>query len=59
MTATHATVTGFAARIENMGHTLYTDNFFSSTALFHDLCTETIDCCGTVRTNRKSMHRNF
>jgi len=41
MTATHATVTGLAARIEHVGHRLYMDSFFSSPALFDDLHTKT------------------
>jgi len=57
-TATLATVTGLAARIEQ-GHKLYMDSFFSSTALFDDLYTKTISCCGTVRPNRKGMPKNF
>jgi hypothetical protein len=30
MTATHANVSGLAARIEHVGHKLYVDNFISS-----------------------------
>ena len=41
MTATHATVTGLAARIEHVGHGFYMDSFFSSPALFGDLHTKT------------------
>jgi hypothetical protein len=29
-TATHATVAGLTRRVENVGHKLYMDNFFSS-----------------------------
>jgi len=58
MTATHATVTGLMARTEHE-YKLYMDNFFSSTALFDDLYTKTINCCGTVRPNRKGMPKNF
>ena len=58
MSATHATVTGFTARLENVGHKLYMDNFFSSPALFDDLCTKTINCHGTVRPKRKGMPKN-
>jgi hypothetical protein len=36
-TATHAAVTGLAARIEHVGHNLYMDNFISSPALCDDL----------------------
>ena len=41
MTATYATVTGLAARIEHVGHKLYTENFFSSPAIFDNLHTKT------------------
>jgi hypothetical protein len=58
MTATYATVTGLAARIEH-GYKLHMDSFFSSTALFDDLYTKTINCCGTVRPNRKGIPKNF
>jgi len=53
MTATHATVTGLAARSGHVGHMLYMGNFFSSPALFDNLHTMTKHCCGTVRPNRK------
>jgi hypothetical protein len=36
-TATHATVTGLAARIEHVGHNWYMDSFISSPVLFDDL----------------------
>jgi hypothetical protein len=59
MTATHENVTGLTARIEYLGHKLYIDNFFSSPALFDSLYTKAINCCGTVRPNRKGMLNNF
>jgi hypothetical protein len=49
MTVTHAAVAGLAARLEHVGHKLYMDRFFSFPALFDDLHTKTINCCGTVR----------
>jgi hypothetical protein len=58
MIATRATVTGLPARTEH-GYKLYMDNFFSSTALFDDLYTKTINCYGTVRPNREGMPKNF
>ena len=58
MTATHATVTGLAARSGHVGHTLYIGNFFSSPASFDDLHTTKKHCCGTVRPNRKWMLMN-
>jgi hypothetical protein len=59
VTATHAIVTGLAARIEHVGHNLYMDYFFSSPPLFDNLHHKTINCCGTVRPNRKGMLKNF
>ena len=59
MTATHAAVTGLAARIEHVGHKLYMDNFVSSPALFDNLHTKTINYCGTLRPNRMGMLKNF
>jgi hypothetical protein len=41
MTATHATVTGLAARNEHVGHKMYMDSFFSSPVFFDDLHTKT------------------
>jgi len=59
MTATHANVTGLAARIEYVGHKLFTDSYFSSSASFDDLLTKAVNCCGTVRPNRNRMPKNF
>ena len=59
MTATHATVTGLEARLEHVGHKLYMDIFVSSPALFNNLCTKTINYCGTVIPNMKGMLKNF
>jgi hypothetical protein len=35
------------------------DNFFSSPDLFHNLTKKKINCCGTVRPNRKGMPRDL
>ena len=59
MAATHATVTGFTARNEHVGHKLYVDNFVLSPALFDDLHTATINCCGTIRPNRQEDTEEF
>ena len=59
MTATHANVTGLAVRIEHVGHVMCMDSFFSSPALVDNLHTKTINCCGTVRPNRKRMPKSF
>jgi hypothetical protein len=55
VTATHGTVLQLVRRVENKGHKLYMDNYFSSPRLFDDLHNRTIDSCGTVRHNRKEM----
>ena len=57
MTATHATVTELTARTENVGCKLYVDN--TSSSPLDNLHTKTINCCGTVRSNRKGMPKNF
>jgi hypothetical protein len=54
LTATHATVTELTRKIGH-GHILYTDNLFSSPELIHDFTKKKINCCGTVRLNRKGM----
>jgi len=59
MTATHANVTGLAARIEYVGHKLYMDSYFLSSSSFDDLHTKAVNCCGTVRPNRNRMPKNF
>jgi hypothetical protein len=48
MTAIHANVTGLTTRIQNVGHKLYTNNFFSSLNLYDDLHIKIMNCCGTV-----------
>lgn len=48
LTATLATVTGLAARIENVGCKLYVNVSFSSPALFDDLHTKMKNCCGLL-----------
>jgi hypothetical protein len=53
-TATHAAVTGLAARIEHVGHNFYMDNFISSPALFDDIHTKAT-AVELLRLNRKGM----
>jgi hypothetical protein len=48
------TMTGLITRIENLRHELYMDNFLSSPDSFDDLHMKAINCCGTVRPNRKN-----
>ena len=59
MTAKHATVRRLTRRVEGLGHKLLMDNFLSSPRLFDDLGRHKINSCGTVRSNRKDMPRDF
>jgi hypothetical protein len=59
MTATHATVTGLTGRIENLGHKLYMDSFFSSPELFDDLYTKAIIAVVLSKQNRRGMPTDF
>jgi hypothetical protein len=45
-------------RVENVGHKLYKDNFFSSPDLF-DLQSRKINCCGTATLNQRGMPQEF
>jgi hypothetical protein len=53
--ATHATMTELTRKVEEYGHKLYMENFFSSPALFDDLAKKQIYPSGTVRANRRDM----
>jgi len=59
LTSTLATVTGLSARIGNVGHKLYMDILFSSLALFDDLHTKMINCCGLLDQREKGCQKNF
>jgi hypothetical protein len=59
MTATHTTVASLKRRGENIEHKLYLDNCFSSPELLDDLHNRKINCCDTVRLNRKGMPQEF
>jgi hypothetical protein len=52
-TCTNVTVTSMTRRVNEVGHTLYTDNFLFSPDLFDDLHTRGINCCGSVSQNHK------
>jgi hypothetical protein len=56
---THATMAGLTKRIRNVGYKLYMDNFFSSPDLFDYLHSKKINCCGTVKLNRKGMPQDL
>ena len=58
-TATHATVKHMTRRVEDLGHTIFMDNLFSSLRLFDDLNRCEINSCRTVRPNRKDMRHDF
>ncbi|XP_068566992.1 piggyBac transposable element-derived protein 4-like isoform X2 [Cebidichthys violaceus] len=39
-------------RLLGSGYMLYTDNYYTSPALYNDLSKKNIGCCGTIRTNQ-------
>jgi len=59
MSATHDIVLELVRRVEGLGHTLYMDSYFSSPALFDDLSGRKINCCGTVRNDRRGMPKDI
>lgn len=42
-------------RLKSKGYRVFTDNFYSSPALFRDLLKDGFEACGTVRSNRKGI----
>jgi hypothetical protein len=59
MSATHGIVLELVRRVEGLGHKLYMDSYFSSPALFDDLSGRKINCCGTVRNDRRGMPKDI
>jgi len=59
MSATHGTVLELVRRVEGLGHKLYMDSYFSSPALFNDLFGRKINCCRTVRNDRREMPKDI
>jgi hypothetical protein len=59
MTATQSTVKQLTKNVEGHGHKLYMDDFFTSPDLFNDLTKQNINCCGTIRPNRKGLPQNL
>jgi len=51
--STHRTVMKLMEKYLNKGHTLFTDNFYTSPLLYQDLKNNGTYTCGTIRTNRK------
>ena len=52
---THAIVLKLLEGLEDRGHHVYTDNYYSSPALFGDLRRLGFGACGTVRLNRRGL----
>ena len=59
ISATHGTVVELVRRVEGLGHKLYMDNYFSSSALFDDLFGRKINCCQAVRNDRQGMPKDI
>ena len=59
MSATHGTVLELVRRVEGLGHKLYMDSYLSLPALFDDLFGRKINCCGTVRNDRRGMPKDI
>ena len=51
----HAVVVKLMEGLERQGHHVYTDNFYTSPALFLDLHSKGFGACGTVRVNRRGV----
>ena len=56
---TYAVVMKLVEGLENNGHHLYCDSFYSSPALFIDLRELGFGACGTVRLNRKGLPKRI
>ena len=52
---THTVVLKLLEGLENRGHHVYMDNYYSSPSLFQNLRRLGFDACGTVRTNRRGV----
>ena len=59
LTAAHNTVANLTRGVEEFGHKLYMDNFFSYPDLYDNLAQKKIFCCGTVRLLRKGMPKDL
>jgi len=59
MSATHGIVLELVRRVEGLGHKIYMDSYFLSPALFDDLSGRKINCCGTVRNDRRGMPKDI
>jgi len=59
MTAKHATVRHLTCRVEDLGHKMFMDNFFSTPKLFDDLERCEINSCRPVWPNRRDMPHDY
>jgi hypothetical protein len=55
----HRVVTNLTAGLDNKGHVITMDNFFTSVGLFRDLKRRGIYATGTMRSNRIGLHPNM
>lgn len=55
----HRVVLSLVSGLENKGYHVFTDNFYSSPALFNDLRGKGFDATGTVRINRKGLSDKY
>lgn len=51
----HAVVVALVEKLQERGHHIYTDNFYSSPDLFAELREQGFGACGTVRVNRRGL----
>jgi hypothetical protein len=59
VTPTHGTVLELFREVEEVGHKIFMDNYFTSPKFFNNLHHMKINACGTVRHNRKQMPPDF
>jgi len=49
------TVLDLTSGLENKGHTIYMDSFYTSVDLFREMESKMFGCSGTIRKNRKGL----
>jgi hypothetical protein len=59
LTVARAAVTELTRKIEGHAHKFYMDNFLSSPELFNYMTKKKLNCCGTLRLNRKGMLKDL
>ena len=55
----HQVVTTLLVGLEGKGYHVYTDNFYTSPTLYHELHTKGFEACGTVRIDRVGIPKSF